>query len=255
MKFSIVVFPGSNCEHDCFHILKHLLGQEAEYVWHHETDLKSPDAVVLPGGFAYGDYLRSGAMARFSPVMTRVAEFAAAGGPVVGICNGFQVLCEARLLPGALRVNKSLRYLCQDVDLRCENNQTPWSALYGEGEVVRMPIGHGEGNYTASPAELAELQRRGRIVFRYCEPGGSVSDASNPNGSDQAIAGICNAEGNVVGLMPHPDRCAEKILGNDAGLRLFESCIEWTKGLARRGVGVLSPATPRPSSARDTSAR
>jgi phosphoribosylformylglycinamidine synthase len=234
MKFSIVVFPGSNCEHDCYHILKHLLGEEARYVWHHETDLKDADAVILPGGFAYGDYLRSGAMARFSPVMSRVAEFAAAGGPVVGICNGFQVLCEARLLPGALRVNKSLRYLCQDVFLRCENNETAWSALYRKGEVFRMPIGHGEGNYTAPAAELAALERDGRVVFRYCEADGKLSDESNPNGSDGAIAGICNEEGNVVGLMPHPDRCAEQILGNDAGRRLFESCVEWVKGISRR---------------------
>jgi phosphoribosylformylglycinamidine synthase len=230
MKFAIVVFPGSNCEHDCFHIVRDLLGCSAEYVWHHETDLKSPDAVILPGGFAYGDYLRSGAMARFSPVMGPVAEFAEKGGPVVGICNGFQVLCEARLLPGALRVNRTLRYLCRDVHLACENNRTPWTSAYGKGEIVRMPIGHGEGNYTAAPEVLGRLERENRIVFRYVEPDGRRSDPSNPNGSDSAIAGICNAEGNVVGLMPHPDRCSEAIVGNAAGLGLFRSCVEWIAG-------------------------
>jgi phosphoribosylformylglycinamidine synthase len=230
MKFAIVVFPGSNCEHDCFHIVRDLLGCEAEYVWHHETDLKAPDAVILPGGFAYGDYLRSGAMARFSPVMGPVAEFAAKGGPVVGICNGFQVLCEARLLPGALRVNRTLRYLCQDVHLACENERTPWTSSYARGEVVRMPIGHGEGNYTASPEELARLERDNRVVFRYVEADGRRSDAANPNGSESAIAGICNDGGNVVGLMPHPDRCSEEIVGNAAGLALFRSCVEWVRG-------------------------
>jgi phosphoribosylformylglycinamidine synthase subunit PurQ / glutaminase len=229
MKFSIVIFPGSNCEHDCYHIAKHLLGCEAEYVWHQDTRLGDTDAVILPGGFAYGDYLRSGAMARFSPVMNAVAEFAEKGGPVVGICNGFQVLCEARLLPGALRVNKTLRYLCQDVFLRCENSETPWTCLYEKDLIVRMPIGHGEGNYTASPEEIAKLERENRIVFRYCEPDGKLSEEANPNGSDASIAGICNEAGNVVGLMPHPDRCAESILTNDAGILLFESCVEWVK--------------------------
>ena len=229
MKFAIVVFPGSNCEHDCYHIARNLLGCEAEYVWHQDTSLGDPDAVILPGGFAYGDYLRSGAMARFSPVMNAVAEFAGKGGPVVGICNGFQVLCEARLLPGALRVNKTLRYLCQDVFLRCENSENPWTSLYARGEVTRMPIGHGEGNFTAAPDVLESLEREGRVVFRYCEADGALTDNSNPNGSDSAIAGICNEAGNVVGLMPHPDRCAEKILTNDAGIRLFQSCAEWVR--------------------------
>lgn len=229
MKFSIVVFPGSNCEHDCYHITRHLLGCEAEYVWHRDTRLGETDAVILPGGFAYGDYLRSGAMARFSPVMAAVAEFADRGGPVVGICNGFQVLCEARILPGALRVNRTLRYLCQDVHLRCENAENAWTNRYAKGSVVRMPIGHGEGNYTAAPEVLEALEREGRIVFRYCEPDGKLSDESNPNGSDASIAGICNEAGNVLGLMPHPDRCSEKILTNDAGIQLFESCIEWVR--------------------------
>lgn len=229
MKFSIVVFPGSNCDHDCFHVLRNLLGCDAEYVWHHETDLHAPDAVILPGGFAYGDYLRSGAMARFSPIMGSIAAFAEKGGPVLGICNGFQVLCEARLLPGALRMNKTLRYLCQDVHLRCENNATPWTGGYEAGQIVRMPIGHGEGNYTAPPEELDRLRRDQRIVFRYCEPDGRASDVSNPNGSDDAIAGVCNEAGNVVGLMPHPDRCSEAIVGNAQGIVMFESCVEWLR--------------------------
>jgi phosphoribosylformylglycinamidine synthase len=226
MKFGIVVFPGSNCDHDCYHILKHLLGCEAEYLWHQETDLKGSDALILPGGFAYGDYLRAGAMGRFSPVMGSVAEFAEKGGPVLGICNGFQILCEARLLPGALRVNKSLRYVCKDVFLRCESTATPWTSLYRQGQVVRMPIGHGEGNYTASDGVLQGLEAGGRVVFRYCDEQGHTTDDSNPNGSDRAIAGIANERGNVVGLMPHPDRCSEKILTNDAGILMFRSCVE-----------------------------
>ncbi len=229
MKFAILVFPGSNCDHDCYHIVKHLLGCEAEYVWHHDTGLRGADAVILPGGFAYGDYLRAGAMGRFSPVMGPLAEFAEKGGPVLGICNGFQILCEARLLPGALRVNRTLRYLCQDVHLRCENPETPWTSLYRKGEVVRMPIGHGEGTYTAPSDVMARLEADRRIVFRYCEPDGTLSDESNPNGSDRAIAGIANAAGNVVGLMPHPDRCSEKMLTNDAGLAMFRSCVEAAK--------------------------
>jgi phosphoribosylformylglycinamidine synthase I len=226
MKFSIVVFPGSNCDHDCDYIARHLLGEQSELIWHHDTNLKSPDAVILPGGFAYGDYLRAGAMGRFSPIMGAVEEFAKRGGPVLGVCNGFQILCEAHLLPGALRVNKSLRYLCQDVFLRCENAATPWTSLYRPGQVVKMPIGHGEGNYTAPPETLAKMRESGRIVFRYCDADGRESDAANPNGSEDSIAGICNAAGNVVGLMPHPDRCAEAILGNDAGLAMFRSCVE-----------------------------
>lgn len=229
MKFAILVFPGSNCDHDCYHIVKHLLGCEAQYVWHHETSLRGADAVILPGGFAYGDYLRAGAMGRFSPIMEAVAAFARDGGPVLGICNGFQILCEARLLPGVLRVNKTLRYLCQDVFLRCENAGTPWTGLYRSGQVVRMPIGHGEGNFTAPPEVLARLEAQRRVVFRYCDEDGRLSEESNPNGSDGAIAGIVNERGNVVGLMPHPDRCSEKILSNDAGLLMFRSCIEALK--------------------------
>jgi len=226
MKFAIVVFPGSNCDQDCYHIARDLLGCEAEYVWHHDTDLKGADAVVLPGGFAYGDYLRAGALARFSPVMESVAQFAAKGGPVLGICNGFQVLLEAGLLPGAVRVNRGLRYVCRDVYLKVENADTPFTRLYERGQVVRMPIGHMEGNYTAPPDVLDRLEREGLVAFRYCDAEGRIVDSANPNGADRAIAGIANREGNVVGLMPHPDRCSEAVLGNDAGIKMFESVVE-----------------------------
>jgi phosphoribosylformylglycinamidine synthase len=225
LKFAVVVFPGSNCDADCFHIAKDLLGCEAEYVWHKDTQLKGADAVILPGGFAYGDYLRAGALARFSPVMETVAEFAKAGGPVLGICNGFQVLLEAGLLPGAVRVNKTLRYICRDVFMRVESNETVFTRLYEPGQVVKMPIGHGEGNYTAPPEVLDALRRERRVVFRYCDESGRLTDAANPNGAEDAIAGIANREGNVVGLMPHPDRCSERLLGNDIGRKMFESAV------------------------------
>ena len=226
MKFAIVVFPGSNCDQDCEHVARELLGCEADYVWHAETDLKGADVVVIPGGFAYGDYLRAGALARFSPVMESVAAFAKSGGPVLGICNGFQVLLEAGLLPGAMRVNRGLRYVCRDVHLKVESADTPFTRLYAPGAVVRMPIGHMEGNYTAPPRVLDELEGDDRVVFRYCDERGEVADSANPNGADRGIAGICNRERNVVGLMPHPDRCAEALLGNDAGLKMFQSAVE-----------------------------
>jgi phosphoribosylformylglycinamidine synthase len=225
MKFAIVVFPGSNCDADCFHIAKDLLRCEAEYVWHKDTDLKGADAVILPGGFAYGDYLRAGALARFSPVMDSVAEFARTGGAVLGICNGFQVLLEAGLLPGAVRVNRGLRYVCRDVYLRVDNTETAFTRLYERGSVIRMPIGHMEGNYTAPPETLEALEREGRIVFRYCDEQGRVTDEASPNGALANIAGIANREGNVVGLMPHPDRCSEGVLGNEVGRKMFESAV------------------------------
>ena len=225
MRFAIVVFPGSNCDADCLHIARDLLGCEAEYVWHKDRDLKGADAVVLPGGFAYGDYLRAGALARFSPVMESVSEFAKAGRPVLGICNGFQVLLEAGLLPGAVRVNRGLRYVCRDVFMRVENTETAFTRLYERGSVVRMPIGHMEGNYTAPPQTLEALEREGRVAFRYCDADGRVTDDANPNGAAANIAGITNREGNVVGLMPHPDRCSEGVLGNDVGRKMFESAV------------------------------
>lgn len=225
MKFAIVVFPGSNCDADCLHVAKELLGCEAELVWHKDRDLKGADAVILPGGFAYGDYLRAGALARFSPIMESVAAFSRSGGPVLGICNGFQVLLEAGLLPGAVRVNRGLRYVCRDIFLKVENNETAFTRLYEPGEVVKMPIGHMEGNYTVAPRILGQLEKNRQIVFRYCDREGRVVDSANPNGAVANIAGVANREGNVVGLMPHPDRCAEGILGNDAGRRMFESVV------------------------------
>ena len=225
MKFGILVFPGSNCDQDCFHIAKDLLGCEADYIWHGDRSLKDADVLILPGGFAYGDYLRAGALARFSPVMESVTAFARGGGPVLGICNGFQVLLEAGLLPGAVRVNRGLRYVCRDVGLRVDSTDTPFTRLYAEGEVVTMPIGHMEGNYTAPPDVLDALEREKRVVFRYCDAQGNLSDAANPNGAERSIAGIANREGNVVGLMPHPDRCSEAVLGNAAGRRMFESAV------------------------------
>ena len=225
MRFAIVVFPGSNCDADCLHIARDLLGCEAEYVWHKDRDLKGADAVVLPGGFAYGDYLRAGALARFSPVMESVSEFAKSGRPVLGICNGFQVLLEAGLLPGAVRVNRGLRYVCRDVFMRVENTETAFTRLYERGEIVRMPIGHMEGNYTAPPETLDALEREARVAFRYCDADGRVTDDANPNGAASNIAGITNRDGNVVGLMPHPDRCSEGILGNDVGRKMFESAV------------------------------
>ena len=225
MKFAIVVFPGSNCDQDCYHIARNLLGCEAEYVWHRDKNLKEADVVVLPGGFAYGDYLRAGALARFSPVMESVAAFARKGGAVLGICNGFQVLLEAGLLPGAVRVNRDLRYVCRDVFLRVENTDTPFTRLYEKASVVRMPIGHMEGNYTAPADVLDALDREGQVVFRYCDAAGNVTDSSNPNGAERNIAGIRNREGNVVGLMPHPDRCSEALLGNEQGRKMFESVV------------------------------
>ena len=225
MRFAIVVFPGSNCDADCLHIARDLLGCEAEYIWHKDRDLKGADAVVLPGGFAYGDYLRAGALARFSPVMESVSDFAKSGRPVLGICNGFQVLLEAGLLPGAVRVNRGLRYVCRDVFMRVENTETAFTRLYERGSVVRMPIGHMEGNYTAPPETLDALEREARVAFRYCDADGRVTDDANPNGAAANIAGITNREGNVVGLMPHPDRCSEGVLGNDVGRKMFESAM------------------------------
>jgi phosphoribosylformylglycinamidine synthase len=226
LKFAIVVFPGSNCERDCEHVVSEILGCQAQFIWHQETDLRGADVVVIPGGFAYGDYLRAGALARFSPVMEGVARFAKEGGPVLGICNGFQVLLEAGLLPGAMRVNRGLRYVCRDVHLKLETADTPFTRLYERGAVVKMPVGHMEGNYTATGSVLDELEAEGRIVFRYCDEFGQVTDASNPNGAERGIAGICSRERNVVGLMPHPDRCSEPLLGNAGGLKMFQSAVE-----------------------------
>jgi phosphoribosylformylglycinamidine synthase I len=225
MKFSIVVFPGSNCDHDAYHAAKHVLGQDAEFLWHKETTLKGADVVVLPGGFSHGDYLRTGAIARFSPVMGAVGEFAAAGGPVLGICNGFQILCEAGLLPGAMLRNRDLKFRCEYVGVRVEQTDTPFTSLASRGRVLRIPIAHGEGNYFAEADVIADLETSRRVIFRYCDRQGEITDDANPNGSVNNIAGICSPGRNVVGLMPHPERACEPVLGSADGLVLFESVL------------------------------
>ena len=223
MKFAIIVFPGSNCDHDAYHAARHVLGQQAEFVWHKETGLRGADAVVLPGGFSYGDYLRTGAIARFSPVMQRVREFADAGGPVIGVCNGFQVLLEAGFLEGALLRNRRLKFLCRHVHVRVEQTDTPFTCAASAGQVLKLPIAHGEGNYHADPETVAGLEANRQVVFRYCGEEGAAGEAANPNGSLAAIAGVCNRRRNVVGLMPHPERACESALGSEDGRVVFES--------------------------------
>ncbi len=225
MKFGVVVFPGSNCDHDAFHVIGTILGQPVEFVWHQEQKLSGYDAVILPGGFSYGDYLRTGAIARFSPVMKAVARFVAEGGPVLGICNGFQILCEAGLLPGALVRNAGLRFICRHVHIKVEHTDTPFTCAGRVGDVLRIPIAHGEGNYVCGGDTLAELERERRVVFRYTTPEGLALPEANPNGSTGNIAGICNRERNVVGLMPHPERASEAALGSADGLVVFQSLV------------------------------
>jgi phosphoribosylformylglycinamidine synthase len=223
VRFGIVRFPGTNCERDCRRAVEDGLGQEAVYLWHGNHDLEGSDVVIVPGGFSYGDYLRAGAIARFSPVMREVAAFARAGGPVVGICNGFQILCEARLLPGALLRNRNLRFRSHDCWLRVESTDTPFTAAYREGQVLRMPLSHGEGQYVADEATLVRLEDERRVVFRYVDGDGRATEAGNPNGSARNIAGVCNEARNVVGVMPHPDRAFDELLGSADGLGLFRS--------------------------------
>jgi phosphoribosylformylglycinamidine synthase len=226
MKFAVVVFPGSNCEADAYHVIKDVLDQSVEYVWHATAGrdvLDRFDCVVLPGGFAYGDYLRVGAIAAIAPVMEAVAAHAERGGLVLGVCNGFQVLLEARLLPGAILRNRSLEFRSQWVHMRVENDLTPFTRCYERGQVLRVPIAHGDGNYFAEPHTLEEIERHGQVVFRYCDPQGNVTDAANPNGSVNNIAGIRNRRGNVMGLMPHPERCSEPVLGGTDGLGMWQS--------------------------------
>jgi phosphoribosylformylglycinamidine synthase len=225
VKFAIAVFPGSNCDHDAYHAVKHVLGAEAEFVWHKETSLKGADCVVLPGGFAHGDYLRTGALARFSPVMTAVARFAEAGGPVIGICNGFQVLLEAGLLPGAMLRNQSLKFQCEHVHIRVEQTDTPFTRNCTSGQVLRIPIAHGEGNWYAEPETVAAVERNRQVIFRYVTASGEPTAAGNPNGSVANIAGLCSEKRNIVGLMPHPERACESALGSADGLVLFESVL------------------------------
>ena len=223
MKFGVLVFPGSNCDHDAFWALQQVAKQPATMLWHESHDLEGCDAIVVPGGFAYGDYLRTGAIARFSPVMESVRKFAASGGLVLGICNGFQILCESGLLPGALTRNVGLKYVCKPVNVRVENADTPFTNACREGEVLSIPIGHMDGNYFCDDATLQELQRGNRIIFRYSGSNGEITGEANPNGSLDNIAGICNEGGNVLGMMPHPERASEPELGCTEGFKIFES--------------------------------
>lgn len=225
MTWGVVFFPGSNCDRDCVHVLRSVVGHPVEEVWHEDRSLDGIDALVLPGGFSYGDYLRSGAIAATAPVMSAVRELAARGAPVLGICNGFQILTEAGLLPGTLLHNASLRFRCHPAWVRVESDRTPFTAGLRTGMVLRMPVAHGEGAYFAPPAEVAALEAAGRVVFRYCDPQGRVTPEANPNGSVAGIAGVASDAGNVVGLMPHPERASEALLGSIDGRRLFESVV------------------------------
>lgn len=223
MKFAIVQFPGSNCDQDAYHAAVSVFGQEAFYLWHKDTDLRGADCVIVPGGFSYGDYLRTGAIARFSPAMKAVADHAARGGLVIGICNGFQILCEAGLLPGVLIRNRSLQFCCQHVLVRVETADSPFTNACHEGEVLRLPIAHGEGCYFAPPEVLKQLNANKQILLRYCDGSGKITDAANPNGALENIAGICSERRNVFGLMPHPERASESVLGSADGRKIFES--------------------------------
>ena len=226
MRFAVIVFPGSNGDHDAYHAAKEVLGQEAEFVWHKEADLRGADAVILPGGFSHGDYLRTGAIARFSPVMDAVRKFAADGRPVLGICNGFQILLESGLLPGAMLRNRGLKFRCEHVYTRVEQTDTPFTFACRAHQVLRLPIAHGEGNYFTSPEELRKLEQNRQVVFRYVDSSGQATDDANPNGSIQSIAGICNEARNVVGLMPHPERACELSVGSADGLVMLESVVK-----------------------------
>lgn len=232
MKFGVIVFPGSNCDDDTYHVVSKVLGQPVEFIWHQSADLAGADAIILPGGFAFGDYLRTGAIASFSPVMRSVERFAKTGAPVLGICNGFQILLEAGLLPGAILRNAGLRFRCLPVHIRVESTDTPFTCAAKPGQVLESPIAHNEGNYFCDAATLADLERNDQIVFRYTTPDGRETAEANPNGSLANIAGICNRERNVMGLMPHPERASEKEIGSADGLVIFQSMAQW---LFRRG--------------------
>jgi phosphoribosylformylglycinamidine synthase I len=226
MKFAVVVFPGSNCDHDAYHAARHVLGQDAVFVWHKETSLQGADAIILPGGFAHGDYLRTGAIARFSPIMPEVKRFADAGGPVLGICNGFQVLLEAGLLPGAMLRNRSVKFQCEHVIVRVEHTDTPFTSACRSGQLLRIPIAHGEGNYYAEPAVVERLEKNRQVIFRYTTTEGAVTPEANPNGSVNNIAGLCSENRNVVGLMPHPERACELAVGSADGLVVLLSAVK-----------------------------
>jgi len=227
MNFGILQFPASNCDQDALHVVQNVLGQPARFVWHKENSLAGMDAVIIPGGFSYGDYLRTGAIARFSPIMQAVREFAAKGGPVLGICNGFQILCEAGLLPGALIRNRSLQFRCEHVFLKTATQQAPFTNKIPTEKILRLPIAHGEGCYFADDATLDQLEKDDRILWRYADAHGQLTESGNPNGSLRNIAGICNEARNVAGLMPHPERASESVLGSADGRLIFESWINW----------------------------
>jgi phosphoribosylformylglycinamidine synthase len=225
MKFGIVTFPGSNCDYDAFQAITEILGEEATYLWHKDHDLQGSDVIILPGGFSYGDYLRAGAIARFSPIMQDVVAQAKAGGPVLAICNGFQIACEAGLLPGALMRNSHLQFVSAEVRIRVENDDTMFTNLYDRGEILRIPVAHGDGRYVASADVLDQLEAEGRVVFKYVDAGGGITADANPNGSERNIAGIISEAGNVLGLMPHPERACSPLLGSNDGVRLLESIL------------------------------
>jgi phosphoribosylformylglycinamidine synthase subunit PurQ / glutaminase len=242
MKFGVVVFPGSNCDHDAFCAVQHALGEQAAFLWHQSRDLEGSDVVILPGGFSYGDYLRTGAIARFAPILGAVKEFAARGGLVLGICNGFQILLEAGLLPGAMLRNHDLKFICRPVHLRVENTDTPFTNACRPGQVLEIPIAHMEGNYYADAATLDELERNKQVVFRYSTPEGAITDAANPNGSLHNIAGITNRQGNVLGMMPHPERASDALLGSRDGLLVFRSLVQFAE---RHSAALPAAATAR----------
>jgi len=231
MKFGVIVFPGSNCDHDAYHVVSKHVGQPVDFVWHKEKNLDQYDALIVPGGFSYGDYLRAGALAQFSPVMLSVAEFAEKGKFVFGICNGFQILCEAGLLPGALIRNKDLHFVCRHVNIKVENNRTPFTSELEANEVLSIPVAHAEGNYVCDDETLSKLEANNQIVFRYCDERGEITDEANPNGARANIAGICNRQGNVLGMMPHPERACEELLGSGDGRDIFRSL---TSAIAKR---------------------
>ena len=225
MKFGIVTFPGSNCDYDAYHAITEVIGEEAVYLWHKDHDLQDSDVIILPGGFSYGDYLRAGAIARFSPIMQEVVGYAKDGGPVLAICNGFQIACEAGLLPGALMRNSHLQFVSEAVRIRVENTETMFTNLYEPGEVLRIPVAHGDGRFVASEEVLEQLEGEGRVVFRYTDATGKATPEANPNGSERNIAGIISDAGNVLGLMPHPERACSPLLGSSDGVRLLESIL------------------------------
>jgi phosphoribosylformylglycinamidine synthase len=238
MNFGVIQFPGSNCDQDAYHVLADVLGQPTRYIWHKDTTLGEVDCVVVPGGFSYGDYLRTGAIARFSPAMQAVSEYAKSGGLVIGICNGFQILCEAHLLPGALIRNRGLKLRCEYLHVRVETTNSPFTNAARKGQVLRIPIAHGEGNYFAEPSVIEQLQREDRILLRYCTKDGAITDFANPNGSLDNIAGICNEARNVFGLMPHPERASELLLGSEDGKLIFESILQHAKAGRHEAVSV-----------------